>query len=111
VKVKKPEKYANGKLDSLIWGGIHLGYEGTVGTYWIFVPSISRVFVSRNVTFIEKLYRPISSEKWNETEVGVNEGEEGSDYDDTSEPDTSEQLHTTEELECSSPIARDRPRR
>ena len=90
VKVQKPKRYMGGKFDSKVWDGIHVGYDGADGAYRIYVPRLRRVLVSRDVTFQEKLIRPVpllSSEK---------QGVEISDSDSDLEDATTEVNITTD---------------
>jgi len=61
--VTKPDRYITGKHDSRVWDGLHVGYEGESGAYRIYVPLLRRVFVSRDVTFIEKLIHAVPVDK------------------------------------------------
>lgn len=56
AKVLKPKKYREGKVESKVWDAIHVGYDSS-GAYRAYVPDLRRVFVSRDVTFVEKLPR------------------------------------------------------
>jgi len=107
VKVKKPKRYLKGKFDSKVWDGIHVGYDGAEGAYRIYIQHLNRIFVSRDVTFLEKLFRPIVSDQ------SVTSGTVISDSD--SEPDVStiEKFSTGTESEQhpERSIAKDRPRR
>ena len=55
VKVLKPKPYRKGKMDAKTWNGIHVGYApGDV--YRAYIPELKRVFVTTDITFVEKLY-------------------------------------------------------
>lgn len=56
VKILKPESYQKSKVEPKVWDGIHVGYTSG-DAYRCYIPTLGRVFVSRDVTFIEKLYR------------------------------------------------------
>lgn len=56
VKVLKPKEYRKSKVGSKTWDGIHVGYNPG-DAYRAYIPSLGRVFVSKDVTFIEKLYK------------------------------------------------------
>ena len=44
------------KIEPKVWDGIHVGYNPG-NAYRCYIPKLGRVFVSKDVTFIEKLYR------------------------------------------------------
>lgn len=56
VKVLRPKPYRGSKFDPKTWNGVHVGYDAG-NSYRVFIPEIRRVFVSKDVTFLEKLYR------------------------------------------------------
>jgi len=56
VKVLRPDKYKGSKVESKVWDGIHVGYAPG-NAYRAYIPEIGREFVSKDVTFIEKLFR------------------------------------------------------
>ena len=56
VKVLKPKKYRKGKMDSKTWDGIHVGYAPG-DAYRAYIRELKCVFVSKDVTFIERLYK------------------------------------------------------
>lgn len=56
VKVLKPKSYRKSKVESKTWDGLHVGYNAG-GAYRCYIPELGRVFLSKDVTFIEKLYR------------------------------------------------------
>lgn len=60
VKVLKPKKYRGGKMDAKTWDGIHVEYAPG-DAYRVYIPALKRVFVSKDFTFIEKLYRNIGT--------------------------------------------------
>lgn len=60
VKVLKPKKYRKSKVDAKTWNGIHVGYAPGEA-YRAYIPELKRVFVSKDATFIEKLYNKVDS--------------------------------------------------
>lgn len=56
VKVLKPKPYQGSKVESKTWNGVHVGYNPG-DAYRAYIPELGRVFVSKDVTFLEKLYR------------------------------------------------------
>lgn len=85
VKVIKPKKYKGSKVGAKVWTGIHVGYAPG-DAYRSYIPEIGRVFVSKDVTFIEKLYRRQYTETVPSIPGHVNEEESSSssesDYSD-----------------------------
>lgn len=56
VKVLRPDNYKGAKVESKVWDGIHVGYAPG-NSYRAYIPEIGRVFLSKDVTFMRKLYR------------------------------------------------------
>jgi len=56
VKVLRLDKYKGRKVESKVWDGIHVGYDPS-GAYRSYIPELGRVFISKDITFLEKLYR------------------------------------------------------
>lgn len=56
VKVLKPKAYRKSKVESRIWDGVHVGYNPG-DAYRAYIPELGRVFMSKDVRFIENLYR------------------------------------------------------
>ncbi len=56
MKVLKPETYRVIKVEPNFWYGIHVGYD-PADAFRCYIPELGRVLVSKNVKFIEKLYR------------------------------------------------------
>lgn len=118
VKVKKPKRFVNGKLGARVWDGIHVGYEGANGTYRIFIPSLQRVVISKDVIFMEKLYHPVTRSN-HQPEVGISHFD-NSEQDEVPLPAS---IHAEEiggrnvgseepvQVPAERSIARDRPRR
>lgn len=80
VKVLRPQKYREGKVSAEVWEGIPVGYMDS-GAYRAYIPQLGRIFVSKNVTFIEKLYRPNSAsfniDSGSDTDDDSNDGAAG----------------------------------
>lgn len=55
VKVLMPDAYRGTKVQPKCWDGYHVGYNPG-DAYRCYIPKLKRVFVSKDVTFIEKLY-------------------------------------------------------
>ena len=54
VEVLKPKAYRKSKVEAKTWAGFHLGYAPG-DAYRCYIPELKRVFVSKDVTFMEKL--------------------------------------------------------
>ena len=55
VKVLKPKPYRKGKMDAKTWNGIHVVYAPG-DAYRAYIPELKRAFVTKDITFFEKLY-------------------------------------------------------
>jgi len=93
-----------------------VGYEGQQAAFRIFVPELKRVFISRDVTFMETLIRPVAQypDESSVTEVSneVDESESSSDKEaetSTSTSDSGDEIENVTHQERS--IADSRPRR
>lgn len=53
MKVLKPDDYRKSKVEPKVWTGVHVGYVRG-NAYCTCITELSRVFVSKCVTFIEK---------------------------------------------------------
>ena len=70
VKVLKPKAYRKSKVDSKTWDGLDVGYNPG-DAYRVYIPELGHVLISKDVTFIEKLYRYDSSVSVGE--IGMND--------------------------------------
>ncbi len=60
VKVLKPRLYQKGKVNAYVWDGSHVGYAPG-DAYSAYMSELDRVSGSKDVKFIEKLYRRMST--------------------------------------------------
>lgn len=79
LKVLLPKNYLDGKVSPKVWDGAHVGYAPG-DAYCSYIPELKRMFLSKYVTFMEKLYR-------NPSTVAFDIGEESEDSDDESSPE------------------------
>ncbi len=56
----KRRPYQKSRVDAKVWDGIQVGYAHR-DAYRAYIAELGHVFVSKNVTFIEKLYRHLNT--------------------------------------------------
>eukprot|EP00171_Calliarthron_tuberculosum_P012290 IDg12290t1 len=87
VKVLKPKKYCDGKVNAKTWDGLHAGCAPG-GAYRRYISELKRVFFSKDTTFIEKIYRDSSSvtfEIGNDSDSSEKERDSDDEYIDAYE--------------------------
>lgn len=97
VKVLKPRKYWRSKVDAKVWDGIHVGYAPG-DAYRCYIPELGRVFVSKDVTFIEKLYRQVRDVTLDVSDDSVEDpSEEGVVEDEPRDAEVKDDIESSED--------------
>lgn len=97
VKVLKPQSYRKSKVEPKVWDGVHVGYNDG-GSYRAYVPALGRVFVSRDVTFIEKLYRFPQQVSFEVGESRITNDVQGTDDKSGGSDENDEDYHSADEV-------------